>query len=32
MSFFKALGEVIQFVTTPFNDYELAIKSRCVWH
>ena len=27
MGFFKALGDVFQFLTTPFNDYELAIKS-----
>jgi hypothetical protein len=27
MSFFKAVGDVIQFLTTPYNDYELAIKS-----
>lgn len=30
MGFFKALGDIIQFATTPFNDYELAIKSRYV--
>lgn len=27
MGFFKAVGEVVLFLTTPFNDYELAITS-----
>lgn len=28
MSFLKAVGGVLNFLTTPYNDYELAIVSR----